>query len=108
MPRTARAWDGSPNPETYGGYARPGPGYPAGMTHPQNDPDRAGGLVPDAVGEFVAEEPGGAFDPRAFRGDRSDDSDRGVPVERAGGTPDGPPMDGERMSGPGSEIDKAG
>jgi hypothetical protein len=88
------------------------------MTHPQNDPDRAGGLVPDAVGEFVEQEPGGAFDPRAFR------SDRGVPLERSTGTPrssnepdndrgvpvghDGPPMDDERMSGPGEEIDKAG
>ncbi|WP_306203791.1 hypothetical protein [Actinoplanes sp. RD1] len=37
------------------------------MTSPQNDPDRAGGLISDAQGEFVQEEPGGVFDPRAFR-----------------------------------------
>ena len=36
----------------------------------QNDPDRAAGsLVPDTVGEFVEDAPGGAFDPRSFRGD---------------------------------------
>jgi hypothetical protein len=79
------------------------------MTHPQNDPDRAGGLVSDAAGEFVTEEPGGAFDPRTFRGDRpagtdaGPDDDTGVPVEQGR-----PPMDDERMSGPGEEIDKAG
>ena len=79
------------------------------MSDLQNDPDRAGGLVPDAVGEFVAEQPGGAFDPRTFRADHPDPSDgsdnvRGVPVEHH----DGPPMDDERMSGPGEEIEKAG
>jgi hypothetical protein len=99
------------------------------MSDLQNDPDRAGGLVSDAVGEFVAEQPGGAFDPRTFRTDHPDpdpDPDaRGVPLERSTGTPrasdgsdnargvpvehhDGPPMDDERMSGPGEEIEKAG
>ena len=76
------------------------------MTHPQNDPDRAGGLVPDAVGEFVAEEPGGAFDPRSFRGDRPDPEPAAPSGDDAEAT--GPPMDDERMSGPGEEIDKAG
>ena len=73
----------------------------------QNDPDRAAGtLVPDAHGEFVASAPGGAFDPRSFR------DDTGVEDPPAGGDgPDtarvaGPPMDDERMSGPGEEIDK--
>jgi hypothetical protein len=37
------------------------------MSDLQNDPDKAGGLVSDAQGEFVLEEPGSAFDPRAFR-----------------------------------------
>jgi hypothetical protein len=83
--------------------------------HLQNDPDRAGGLVPDAQGEFVAEEAGGVFDPRAFRsgsgpereqrpgGDRDGDEDRDEDRDGAG-----PPMNDERMSAPGEEIDKAG
>ncbi len=71
----------------------------------QNDPDRASGsLVPDAAGEFVRDEPGGAFDPRAFRGDREPiDADAEA---TAGGDPARPPVDDERMSGPGEEIDK--
>ena len=73
----------------------------------QNDPDRAvGSLVPDALGEFVADEPGGAFDPRSFRRTEPQPSDD----ERPGGTNAGgaprPPVDDERMSGPGEEIDK--
>jgi hypothetical protein len=106
------------------------------MSQPlQNDPDRAGGLVSDAQGEFVADEPGGAFDPRSFREpvDRDDafkprpfrepvDRDDAFeprpfrePVDRdddVDAAPDAavatPPMDDERMSGPGEEIDKAG
>jgi len=72
--------------------------------HLQNDPDRAGGLISDAHGEFVQSEPGGAFDPRAFRKhvDRDDDPETGTePVES-------PPVNDQRMSGPGEEIDKAG
>jgi hypothetical protein len=73
--------------------------------HLQNDPDRAGGLVSDAQGEFVTEAPGGAFDPRAFR----KHVDRGDHPETGGGDPvEAPPVDDERMSGPGEEIDKAG
>ncbi len=73
----------------------------------QNDPDRAAGsLVPDAVGEFVRDEPGGAFDPRSFRGDR--EPIVASPEARAtgAGEPARPPVDDERMSGPGEEIDK--
>ena len=72
----------------------------------QNDPDRAGGLISDAQGEFVQESPGGAFDPRTFRhggGDRTE-APRDDETEPAGE----PPMDGTRMSAPGEEIDKAG
>jgi hypothetical protein len=73
--------------------------------HLQNDPDRAGGLISDAQGEFVAQEPGGAFDPRSFRADADPEHDAGPrrdePVES-------PPVDDERMSGPGEEIGKAG
>ncbi|GAA4592191.1 hypothetical protein BJY16_000545 [Actinoplanes octamycinicus] len=78
----------------------------------QNDPDRAGGLISDAQGEFVQQHPGGAFDPRTFRhGGRPadepvDDSDDAVEPDEAE-TPR-PPMSGERMSSPGREIDKAG
>ncbi len=82
------------------------PGYPGGMSDPlQNDPDRAGGLISDAQGEFVARQPGGAFDPRSFRKhvDRGDEAEPGS--QEPAGTP---PMDDERMSGPGEEIDKAG
>ncbi len=75
----------------------------------QNDPDRANeSLIPDALGEFVREQPGGAFDPRAFRADRptaaGDDLDPAATA--ADGDPDGPPANGLRMSGPGEEIDK--
>jgi hypothetical protein len=73
--------------------------------HLQNDPDRAGGLISDAQGEFVAEEPGGAFDPRAFRTD-ADRADG--PAAHAEPEVKQPGVDGQRMSGPGSEIDKAG
>jgi hypothetical protein len=76
----------------------------------QNDPDRAtGSLVPDAQGEFVTAEPGGAFDPRSFRGDgqRPTDEDPGSSA-RAADAAARPPVDDERMSGPGEEIDKAG
>jgi hypothetical protein len=73
--------------------------------HLQNDPDRAGGLISDAQGEFVAEEPGGAFDPRTFRAD-ADGGDE--PEAHTGPAVGKPGVDGRRMSGPGSEIDKAG
>ena len=73
--------------------------------HLQNDPDRAGGLVSDAQGEFVAEHPGGVFDPRAFRTDvdRGEDADP-EPEHDV----DPPPMNDERMVGPGEEIGKTG
>ena len=73
--------------------------------HLQNDPDRAGGLISDAHGEFVAEEPGGAFDPRAFR-EHADPGDD--PAARRAPEAGEPPVDDQRMSGPGEEIDKAG
>jgi hypothetical protein len=73
--------------------------------HLQNDPDRAGGLISDAHGEFVTQEPGGAFDPRAFREHVDRDDDAPPAREHAAGSP---PVDDERMSGPGEEIDKAG
>ena len=71
----------------------------------QNDPDRAGGLISDAQGEFVEQESGGVFDPRAFRSSSPEN-----PSDAAGPAPDEsgePPMDGDRMVGPGDEIDKA-
>jgi hypothetical protein len=74
----------------------------------QNDPDRAAGtLVPDAHGEFVTAAPGGPFDPRSFRdgGDRPDGGGS-APVSPDTGEPARPPVDDERMSGPGEEIDK--
>jgi hypothetical protein len=62
----------------------------------QNDPDRAAGsLVPDAVGEFVEDSPGGAFDPRSYRAAPADDAD-----------PPQPGAGGPRTSGPGAEADK--
>jgi hypothetical protein len=81
----------------------------------QNDPDRAGGLVSDAQGEFVEEDPGGPFDPRTFRdgggGERGDGGGGGrtagadrEPEPDAGA----PPVDDERMSSPGQEDDKTG
>ena len=87
-------------------YASPALGIPQRMSdHLQNDPDRAGGLISDAQGEFVAEEPGGAFDPRTFRAD----VDRGdEPETHAEPAVEKPGVDDQRMSGPGSEIDKAG
>ena len=105
MPLSATVRAESPNAETVRDW-RPHAGYSPGMSEPlQNDPDRAGGLISDAQGEFVAQEPGGAFDPRSFRehADRDDDAD-GEP-EPAAATP---PVDDQRMSGPGEEIDKAG
>ena len=84
----------------------------------QNDPDRAGGLVSDAQGEFVEEEAGGPFDPRAFRKDTGDHPAGAEPRDaEVAERPDAPaaadrdprpPMNDERMSSPGSEIDKAG
>ena len=86
-------------------WGRPDGGIPDRMdAHLQNDPDRAGGLISDAQGEFVAQESGGVFDPRAFRSD-TDDSPA-EPGTTSGGA-DGPPMDEPRMVGPGEEIDKA-
>ena len=73
----------------------------------QNDPDRAGGLVPDAQGEFVEEEPGGAFDPRTFRSPSSTSPADGPDDSDGPGPEPEPPMDDERMVGPGEEIDKA-
>ena len=69
----------------------------------QNDPGRAGGLITDGHGEFVQEAPGGAFDPRTFRASPGEAPD---PDPGDAGAPE-PPMDGERMVGPGEEIDKA-
>ena len=78
----------------------------------QNDPDRAAGsLVTDAQGEFVAARPGGAFDPRAFRGTPSRPDARTEPPRTPAedeSEPARPPVDDQRMSGPGEEIDKAG
>ena len=85
-------------------------GYPDGMTDDhdeplQNDPDRAAGsLVPDAQGELVADRPGGAFDPPPFRGAHPDAD---APEPEPAREPARPPVDDERMSGPGAEIDKA-
>jgi hypothetical protein len=74
--------------------------------HLQNDPDRAGGLISDAVGEFVEDSPGGAFDPRTYR----DGADTGeeAPSSDGSGRVDGPPMNDQRMVGPGEESAKAG
>ena len=86
-------------------WCRPDGGITAGMdAHLQNDPERAGGLIADAQGEFVEQESGGVFDPRAFRADTRDDAE--APAARSG-DPGEPPMDDERMVGPGEEIDKA-
>ena len=90
--------------------------------HLQNDPDRAGGLISDAQGEFVASESGGAFDPRAFRSDSEAPGPRSsdAPEPRGSDAPErpdapaaaddqpAPPMKDLRMSSPGAEIDKAG
>ncbi len=90
--------------------------------HLQNDPDRAGGLISDAQGEFVGAESGGAFDPRAFRSDSDDPGPRTSddPELRGSDAPERPdapaaaddepvaPMTDPRMSSPGAEIDKAG
>ena len=82
--------------------------------HAQNDPDRAGGLISDAQGEFVEAESGGAFDPRAFRSGTGSPTPHGSDApERpdapaAGSSAPAPPMNDERMSSPGAEIDKAG
>jgi hypothetical protein len=77
--------------------------------HLQNDPDRAGGLIPDGQGEFVEEEPGGAFDPRTFRSaSASSPSPSSSPSSPSSSSQDEePPMDDQRMVGPGEEIDKA-
>ena len=85
--------------------------------HLQNDPDRAGGLISDAQGEFVEQESGGAFDPRAFRaapsagpvtGDTTDDAAERPDAPAATDERDGPPANDQWMSSPGEEIDKAG
>jgi hypothetical protein len=76
----------------------------------QNDPDRAGGLIPDAQGEFVEEEPGGAFDPRTFRSPSPpspSSSSSSPPSPSSSSQDEEPPMDEQRMVGPGEEIDKA-
>ncbi|GAA0801428.1 hypothetical protein [Spirilliplanes yamanashiensis] len=56
------------------------------MTEPlQNDPDRAEGTtVPDAQGEFVAEQPGGAFDPRSYRREGEDSQADGDQADQPG------------------------
>ena len=115
MPPKRPASGENPNPGTVrspAGVNLPRTGYATVMddqpsTPLQNDPDRASGsLVPDAVGEFVREQPGGAFDPRSFRGDR-EPIDAGPEADAAGAAePVRPPVDDERMSGPGDEIDK--
>jgi hypothetical protein len=69
----------------------------------QNDPDRAGGLITGGQGEFAGEDPGGAFDPRTFREGGAAPA-TGADEEDV----DDPPVNDERMSGPGEEIDKAG
>jgi hypothetical protein len=72
----------------------------------QSDPDRAGGLITGGQGEFVGEDPGGAFDPRTVR------EGAAAPVTGETATDeqdvDDPPVNDERMSGPGEEIGKAG
>jgi hypothetical protein len=73
----------------------------------QNDPDRAGGLIPDAQGEFVEEDPGGAFDPRTFRSPSTTSPADGSDAGPEPAPEPEPPMDDERMVGPGEEIDKA-
>jgi hypothetical protein len=129
MPPSARQWEGSPHDGTIG-FARLG--YPIRMSEPlQNDPDRAGGLVSGAQGEFVEEQPGGAFDPRAFRRDSpaagdppADDAPAGGPHPgdpRAGDLTAGdltagdadhepglPPVNDQRMSSPRQENEKTG
>lgn len=79
--------------------------------HLQNDPDRAGGLISDAQGEFVLQAPGGAFDPRAFHHGEPAGADEPADPEPATdpeiGAAGRPPVDGLRMSHPGEEIDKA-
>ncbi|MGK5678841.1 hypothetical protein [Actinoplanes sp. URMC 104] len=80
----------------------------------QNDPDRAGGLISDAQGEFVQQEGGGAFDPHAFRGSSpgrpapsADDAEERPDAPAASDDRDGPSVNDQHMSSPGSEIDKA-
>ncbi len=81
--------------------------------YPQNDPDRAGGLISDAQGEFVKQEGGGVFDPHAFHhhGDSpvppSSDAPERPDAPAASGERDGPSVNDQHMSSPGSEIDKA-
>lgn len=91
-------------------WCRPDGGITTGMdAHLQNDPERAGGLVSDAQGEFVQQESGGVFDPRAFREDTRSTATAtaGSGSGSAPGDPAEPAMDDERMVGPGEEIDKA-
>jgi|1186.fasta_scaffold529721_2 hypothetical protein len=82
------------------------------MTEPlQNDPDRAGNtLVPDAIGEFVEDSPGGAFDPRSFREGDAGHADPGPHPAPAGGTGDrvDVPTEQGATAGPGDEGDKLG
>ncbi|MFC3989380.1 hypothetical protein [Actinoplanes siamensis] len=83
------------------------------MSHAQNDPDRARGLISDAQGEFVQQQPGGPFDPRAFRsgataGPATEATEAAEAGEATEAHPAGaPPMAGDRMTPPGREIDKA-
>ena len=65
------------------------------------------GLITDAQGEFVQQFPGGAFDPRTFRHGSGRRGPAGPSAVGEGGAADRPPVDDERMSGPGEEIDKA-
>src|SRR3954447_6659306 len=121
MPPSAAWWEHSPHDGTVGA----GPaGYPTSVSEPlQNDPDRAGGLVSDAQGEFVEEDPGGPFDPRTFRDGDGDGDGGGGGGGGSGGGGGGrttgadpepepgagaPPVDDERMSSPGQEDDKTG
>jgi hypothetical protein len=80
----------------------------------QNDPDRAGGLISDAQGEFATSESGGAFDPRAFTPSSEHPAQHGDDAPERPDAPAAedeeriPPMNDERMSSPGGEIEKAG
>ncbi|MBO3742641.1 hypothetical protein [Actinoplanes flavus] len=74
--------------------------------YPQNDVDRAQGLISDGQGEFVQERPGGAFDPRAFRpGHPASSPARAEEEAPAAGEP---PMTGPRMAPPEEESAKTG
>jgi hypothetical protein len=103
MPPPVPQWASSPHDGTVA-FARPG--YPWAMSdYLQNDPDRAGGLIADAQGEFVLDDPAGAFDPRTFREGSEPSPEQ--PADPSMDEPvDTPPVNDERMSGPREEIDK--